>query len=293
MSQVLPDAWKRIHHLEIKARHLVDHVLSGQYMSVFKGVGLEFDEVRPYQEGDDERQIDWNVTARTGHLHIKRFVEEREQSLFLVVDTSSSLFFGSQRHLKTDLMLEFCALMAFSAMRNNDRVGLLSFDEELKTFLPPKKGKKHALRILRELMVEPERRERKSDLSAALKFVNHILHRRGIVFILSDFIETGSLYPLKVLSQRHDCVAVMLQDPLDLALPKTGLVALRDPETQNQRIFDLGSSRVRLAYQEKMQAHFSGLRQEFRQMKIDQIVLPTESESLVTALLKFYRFHHH
>jgi uncharacterized protein (DUF58 family) len=295
MSLPLPDIWKRIHRLEIKARHLVEHVLSGQYMSVFKGMGLEFDEVRPYQEGDDERQIDWNVTARTGHLHIKRFVEERELSIFLVVDVSPSVFFGSQKQLKTDLILEFAALMAFSAMRNNDRVGLLTFDQEVRTFLPPKKGRRHALHILRELMLQVNQvpdQPRSSDMTSALRYVNHILHRRGVVFLLSDFWETGSLFPLKVLSQRHDCIAVLPQDPLDLNLPTTGMVSLRDPESNRQRIFDFSSKRFRAAYQEQQTAHFLSLKQSLRQMGVDQIILPTETESLVTSLLKFYRFHH-
>lgn len=295
MTLPLPDTWKRIHRLEIKARHLVEQVLSGQYMSVFKGMGLEFDEVRPYQEGDDERQIDWNVTARTGHLHIKRFVEERELSLFLLVDVSPSLFFGSHNHLKTDLVLEFCALMAFSAMRNNDRVGLLTFDQATRTFLPPKKGRRHALHILREVMLQlnqPPEQPCGSDMTAALRYVNHFLHRRGVIFILSDFWQTGSLFPLKVLSQRHDCIAVLPQDPLDLALPPSGLVALKDPETQQQRIYDFSSKRLRERYQAEQQAHFQALNQSLRQMGVDKIVLPTENESLVTSLLKFYRFHH-
>jgi uncharacterized protein (DUF58 family) len=295
MTLPLPDTWKRIHRLEIKARHLVEQVLSGQYMSVFKGMGLEFDEVRPYQEGDDERQIDWNVTARTGHLHIKRFVEERELSLFLVVDVSPSVYFGSQKQLKTDLILEFCALMAFSAMRNNDRVGLLTFDQEIRTFLPPKKGRRHALHILREVMLQlsqPPELPRSTDMAAALRYVNHVLHRRGVIFILSDFWQTGSLFPLKVLSQRHDCIGVLPQDPLDLVLPKSGLVAVRDPESDQQRIFDFSSRRFRERYQSEQTAHFQTLKQSLRQMGVDQIVLPTETESLVTSLLKFYRFHH-
>ncbi len=292
MTQFLPEIWKRIHRLEIKSRHLVDQVLGGQYMSVFKGTGLEFDEVRPYQEGDDERQIDWNVTARTGHLHVKRFVEERERSLFLLVDTSSSIFWGSTQHLKHELMLEFCALMTFSAIRNNDRVGLLTFDDQIRTFLPPQKGRRHALRLLRELMTVPEQPMRQSHLETALDYLNPILRRRAIVFILSDFLQTGSLFPLKVLSQRHDCIAVLLQDPLQLALPSAGLVAVRDPESSACRILDLSSRRLRERYHVKMTAYFEQLRQDLRQMNVDHIVLPSEADSLIGVLLKFYRFHH-
>lgn len=292
MSMPLPDSWKRIHRLEIKARHLVEQVLGGQYMSVFKGSGLEFDEVRPYQEGDDERQIDWNVTARTGHLHIKRFVEERELSVFLVVDTSSSMFFGSCTHLKTDLVLEFCALMTFSAIRNNDRVGLLAFDHRIHTFLPPQKGRRHALRLLRELMLPPDASLRQSCLHTALRYLNHVLHRRAIIFILSDFFDVGSLFPLKALSQRHDCVAVLLQDPLDQHLPAAGLVAVRDPERYEEMLLDLSSSRMRQKYQKALTSHYQNLRQELKQMDVDQIVLSSDSESIIQALLKFYRFHH-
>ena len=292
MSEFLPELWKRIHRLEIKSRHLVDQVLGGQYMSVFKGSGLEFEEVRPYQEGDDERQIDWNVTARTGHLHVKRFIEERERSLFLLVDTSSSIFWGSGQRLKNEMMLEFCALMTFSAMRNNDRVGLLTFDNHIRTFLPPQKGRKHALRLLRELMTVPAEPHRESQLEKALHYLNPILRRRAIVFIISDFLQTGSLFPLKVLSQRHDCIAVLLQDPLELALPAAGLVAVRDPESAARRILDLSSRRVRASYQAEMAAYFQQLKQDLRQMDVDQIVLPGEADSLLGVLLKFYRFHH-
>lgn len=193
------ELWKNLRQVEISSRRLIDQLLSGQYTSVFKGIGLEFEEVRPYHEGDDERHIDWNVTARTGQVHIKRFIEEREQSIFLLVDISPSVFFGSSQRLKMDLAIEFAAVMAFSALRSNDRVGLMTFDSQVRQVIPPRKGRRHALRVLRELMAsfgqisqgEPQR----TDLSSALNYVNHILHRQGIIMVISDFIEGGDLFP--------------------------------------------------------------------------------------------------
>lgn len=304
------EIWKQIRQIEIKSSRMVDQLLSGQYMSVFKGIGLEFEEVRPYQEGDDERHIDWNVTARTDHIHIKRFVEERELSVFLVVDVSPSVFFGSRQRLKIDLAIELAAILAFSAMRNNDRVGLLSFDREVQQVIPPKKGRKHALRVIRELLMtlenpatdKPARSKsvsaqasteasEQSDLTSALNYLNHILHRRGIVFILSDFLNTGSLFPLRVLSRRHDCIAVRLNDPLEQQLPNVGWVRLRDPETGKKGLWNLSSKRIRRRFEKQVEEREARLQSEFQRMGVDQIQLSTDSESVWKALLKFYQLH--
>jgi len=288
------EIWKRIRQIEIKSSRLVDQMLSGQYTSVFKGVGLEFEEVRPYQEGDDERHIDWNVTARTGQVHIKRFVEERELSLFLLVDISPSVYFGSQQRLKMDLALETAAIMAFSALRNNDRVGLLTFDDQVRQVIPPRKGRSHALRVIRELMgafQQPVSELRGSQLTVALNYVNHILHRRGIIFILSDFLDTGSLFPLRVLNRRHDCIAVRLQDPMETALPDVGWVRLRDPETGKQALWNFGSARVRQDYADKTAAQEQALSEQFKRMGVDQILLRTDTDSVWQALLRFYQLH--
>lgn len=295
MTSVLhSEIWKRIRQIEITSARRVDQLLSGQYSSVFKGVGLEFEEVRPYQEGDDERHIDWNVTARTGQVHIKRFIEEREQSLFLLVDISPSVYFGSQRRLKMDLAIETAAIMAFSALRNNDRVGLLTFDDQVRQVIPPRKGRRHALRVIRELLVTLEHSHdtpRVTRLDLALDYVNHILHRRGILFVLSDFLETGSLFPLQVLSKRHDCIAVRLQDPSELALPDLGWVRLRDPESGRSALWDLGNPKVRQAYQAKALAREAALNDQFKRMGLDQILLQTQVDSVWQALLQFYQRH--
>lgn len=295
MTSVLhSDIWKRIRQIEIKSARLVDQMLSGQYASVFKGVGLEFEEVRPYQEGDDERHIDWNVTARTGQVHIKRFIEERELSLFLLVDVSPSVYFGSRQRLKMDLAIEMAAIMAFSALRNNDRVGLLTFDDQVRQVIPPRKGRRHALRVIRELLVSLEQSHdepRSTRLDKALDYVSHILHRRGILFVVSDFLETGSLFPLQVLNSRHDCIAVRLQDPHELSLPDLGWVRLRDPETGQSALWDLGNSRVRAAYEAKALERENALNARFKRMGVDQIVLQTDVDSVWQALLRFYQLH--
>lgn len=295
MTSVLhSEIWKRIRQIEIKSARLVDQMLSGQYASVFKGVGLEFEEVRPYQEGDDERHIDWNVTARTGQVHIKRFVEERELSLFLLVDISPSVYFGSRQRLKMDLAIEMAAIMAFSALRNNDRVGLLTFDDQVRQVIPPRKGRRHALRVIRELLVSLEQSHaepRVTRLDKALDYVSHILHRRGILFVVSDFLETGSLFPLQVLNSRHDCIAVRLQDPHELSLPDLGWVRLRDPESGQSALWDLSNARVRAAYEAKALAREGALNEQFKRMGVDQIVLQTDVDSVWQALLRFYQLH--
>ena len=287
------EIWKQIHRIEIKSRRLVDQLLNGQYQSVFKGVGLEFEEVRPYMEGDDERHIDWNVTARTGQLHIKRFIEERELSLFLLVDSSASVFWGSSQRLKMDLALEFAAVMAFSALRNNDRVGLLTIVSEVRTLLPPRKGRRHALRVVREMLAcfDQPPPQGKSNLDGALQTVSHLLNRRGIIFVISDFMDTGSLFRLSVLNRRHDCVAVRLLDPLDFELPDIGWVRLQDPETGQQQLMNLGSAKVRQQYAEKALAREEALNESLKRMSVDQISLRTDSDSIWKEMLRFYQRH--
>lgn len=292
-TELHSDVWKHIRRIEIHSRRLVDQMLSGQYVSVFKGLGLEFEEVRPYHEGDDERHIDWNVTARTGQIHVKRYIEERELSLFLLVDVSPSVYFGSRRRLKLDLAVEFAAIMAFSALRNNDRVGLLLFDDQVRKVIPPRKGRRHALRVIRELIAAlnrpEEQRQAGTDLPAALHYVNSILHRRGIVFVLSDFIDTGNLFPLKVLNRRHECVAVRLSDPIESELPDAGWVRLQDPESGRQQLWNLGDAKVREAFAAKAQERENALDDQFRRMGVEQVRLETPTDSVWKALLRFYQ----
>ncbi|PKL77507.1 MAG: DUF58 domain-containing protein [Candidatus Melainabacteria bacterium HGW-Melainabacteria-1] len=288
------DLWKHIRRIEITTRQTVNQLLSGQYVSVFKGLGLEFEEVRPYAEGDDERHIDWNVTARTGQVHVKRYIEERELSLFLLVDISPSVYFGSQRRLKLDLAIEFAAIMAFSALRNNDRVGLLLFDDSVRKVIPPRKGRRHALRVIRELLralEAPPVRAQNTELDGALHFVNSILHRRGIIFVVSDFLDTGNLFPLKVLNRRHECIAVRLRDPLENQLPDAGWVRLQDPESGQQQLWNFGDRRVRERFAERAIARDAALTEQFRRMGVDQVLLETSAESVWKELIRFYQGH--
>lgn len=290
------DIWKRIRRIEISSRRMVDQALSGQYSSVFKGLGLEFEEVRPYHEGDDERHIDWNVTARSGHLHVKRFIEERELSLFLLVDISPSVYFGSKRQFKLDLAIEFAAIMAFSALRNNDRVGLLLFDNKVRKVIPPRKGRRHALWIIRELLgalQNPDNEATETNLSEALHYVNQISHRRGIVFVLSDFINTGDLFALKVLNRRHECIAVHLRDPVEHELPDLGWLHLQDPESGQKKLVNLGSPQVRQTFIEQAHALEQNLIEQFRRMNVLYLKLSTETESVWKTLLQFYQKQHH
>jgi len=209
---------KQIRRIQIRTSHLVNDVLAGQYESVFKGQGMEFKEVREYQPGDDIRSIDWNVTARTGRPFVKLFTEERELTVMLVVDVSGSGIFGSQEKLKNEMAAELCALLAFSAIKNNDKVGLIMFTGDVEKYVPPKKGRPHVLRVIREVLYyEPVNRG--TDLVAALEFLNRVTTRRCVVFLVSDFMAEGYEKVLRVVSKRHDVIAVTITDPREEALP--------------------------------------------------------------------------
>ena len=288
-NQIPTELWKRIHRIEIKTRRLVNSILSGQYMSVFKGSGLEFQEVRPYQEGDDERYIDWNVTARSGDLYVKQFIEERELNILFLVDISPSLYFGSQSQLKLEQLIELFASVAFSALRNNDQVGLLTFDDEVRSFYAPKKGRRHVLRLIRELLMvyhnPPEKR--KTNIEAALKYVNRVVRRRSVIFILSDFLDKDFFFPMKVLAQRHDCIAVVSRDIRDSTLPSIGLVELSDPETGETLLVDLGNKKLRERFQNQTIQFYATLEQQLRRIGLDLIVLDT-SKSILKPLISFF-----
>lgn len=293
-DKIPTELWKRIHRIEIKTRRLVNTILSGQYMSVFKGSGLEFQEVRPYQEGDDERYIDWNVTARTGDLYVKQFIEERELNILFLVDISPSLYFGSQSQLKLEQMIELFSSVAFSALRNNDQVGLLTFDEEVCSFYAPKKGRRHILRLIRELLMvynQPPT-NRKTNIESALKYVNRILRRKSVIFILSDFLDKDFYFPLKVLAQRHDCIAVISRDIRDSTLPPIGLVELVEPETGETLLIDLKNKKLREKFQNQTIHFYSNLEQRLRRMGMDLIVLDT-SKSILKPLISFFNRRKH
>lgn len=212
----------KIRRIEISTNRRVQSVLAGEYHSVFKGQGIEFDEVRPYQTGDDVRTIDWKVTARTGDLHVKRYSEERELTVMLVVDVSGSGLFGTGSAFKGEMAVELSALLAFSAIRNNDRVGLILFSDRIERVIPPKKGRNHILRLIREILTHGVT-GRGTDLAGALEFTRRLLTRQAVVFVLSDFLAPDFERPLRVLNQRHDLIALQVLDPRELELPRMGL----------------------------------------------------------------------
>ncbi len=286
--------WKTIRHIEIQAQRRINQLLSGQYHSTFKGSGLEFEEVTPYHEGDDERHIDWNVTARTGTLHVKRFIEEREMSLFLVVDNRLAMRFGSRQRLKQDLTVEFSALIAFSALRNQDRVGLVTFGPGPHLMLPARRGRQHALLLIRQLLNPLDRPVKDQDtLDSTLQKLNHLMKRRGIVFVLSDFMDVGSLDTLKYLNQRHECIAVQLKDPLEESLPDVGWVNFQDPESGQQRLINTSDARVRQRYAEARQAQEEALQARFKLQGLDHLQLRTSDPDVWKPLLRYYRQRQH
>ena len=228
---------KKIRRLDIRTKRLVNDIFSGEYHSVFKGRGMEFSEVREYVVGDDIRTIDWNVTARTGHPHVKVFEEERELTVMLMVDVSSSGEFGTATQMKRDIALEICALLAFSAIENNDLVGLIMFTDKVEKVVMPKKGRKHVLRLLRELLYfEPQDTE--TDLAMPLEYLNRITKRRAIVFMVSDFMGSGYEKPMTIAAKKHDLVPIVVTDPREEELPRIGLVELEDAETGQTVVVD-------------------------------------------------------
>ena len=238
---------KKVRKIEIKTRRLSDHIFSGEYHSSFKGRGMTFSEVRQYQFGDDIRSIDWNVTARYNEPYIKVFEEERELTMMLVVDISGSESFGTRQQFKRDILTEISATLAFSAIQNNDKVGLLLFSDEIELFIPPKKGKTHVLRIIREL-IEFKPQSRKTDLTQALRYFSNVTKKKAIVFILSDFIDTGYDSALKIVGKKHDVTGIRVYDKLETELPKLGMVPMRDAESGQIKLVNTNSRSVRSNY---------------------------------------------
>ncbi|WKK65840.1 DUF58 domain-containing protein [Lutimonas zeaxanthinifaciens] len=241
---------KKVRKIEIKTRRLSDHIFSGEYHSSFKGRGMTFSEVRQYQYGDDIRSIDWNVTARYNEPYVKIFEEERELTMMLVVDISGSESFGTTEQFKREILTEISATLAFSAIQNNDKVGLLLFSDEIELFIPPKKGKTHVLRIIREL-IEFEPKSKKTDLTHALKYLSNVMKKKAIVFILSDFIDTGYDNALKIVGKKHDVTGIRVYDKLETEMPKLGMVPMRDAETGKIVLVNTNSKRVRTNYRAK------------------------------------------
>lgn len=278
---------RRVRRLEIRTRRLVEESLAGSYHSVFRGRGMEFSEVREYVPGDDVRSIDWNVSARTGHPHVKKFTEERELTVMLMVDLSGSGLFGTGTSTKRQMAAEISALLAFSAIRNNDRVGLLLFTDRVELFLPPRKGREHGLRVLREVLtVEPEGRG--TRIGAALEYLQQVVRKRAVVFLVSDFQDAEYERTMRVVARKHDLVAVGVSDPREEALPSVGLVAVEDPETGEVGLIDTGSARVRRAYAEAGAGARARLRDSVRRMGVDLLELST-GEPYEKPLIRFFR----
>lgn len=278
---------RRVQRLEIHTRKLVDESLAGSYHSVFRGRGMEFAEVREYEPGDDVRTIDWNVSARMGHPFVKKFTEERELTVFLAVDASASERFGTAAARKLELAAEVSALLAFSAIRNNDRVGLLLFTDRVETFVSPRKGREHGLRVLRELLAyEPAGRG--TDISGALEVFRRVVTKRSVVFLVSDFQDDGYERILRVVSRKHDVVAIVVSDPREETLPNVGLIAVEDPETGERSVMDTGSAAVRRRYAAAAAADRDRTRETIRRIGLDALELTT-GEPYDLALVRFFR----
>jgi uncharacterized protein (DUF58 family) len=278
---------RQIRRLQLKARRAVEDLLGGEYHSVFKGTGIAFEDVREYQPGDDIRTIDWNVTARMGHPFIKRFVEERELTVVLVVDCSASQQFGTRFQQKREVAAELAAVIAFSAISNNDKVGLLQLTDRVEKFVPPRKGIRHVLRLIRDILFfQPQHRG--TSLREALDYLNRVLHRRTIVFLLSDFLDRDFERSLKRTGRRHDLIAVRITDPREEELPPVGLLELEDAETGERVLLDTGSRAVRAAYAAAAERRRDVLRQLTRSAGIDLVEVATDGTHL-DALIRFFK----
>jgi uncharacterized protein (DUF58 family) len=278
---------KRIRKIEIVTERLVRDRMAGQYHSVFKGRGIAFSEVRHYTPGDDVRFIDWNVSARMNDVFVKLFTEEREMTVMLLVDMSASGRFGSRVREKRDLAAEIAAVLAFSAIRNNDRVGLIIFTDEVERFVPPKKGKRHVLRVVSEIL-SYDPKSRRTSLGAGLEFLGHVARRRAVAFLISDFLEPLSGYerPLRIASRRHDLVPVSVSDPLEEVLPNVGLVELEDPETGGTLVFDTSGPEA-AAFARAARAEAEARRALFKRLSMDAIDVRTDRPYL-PALTSFF-----
>lgn len=279
---------KKVRKIEIKTKGLSKHLFSGEYHSAFKGRGMSFSEVRDYQFGDDVRNIDWNVTARSGGgAFIKVFEEERELTVMILVDVSASVFFGTQEQMKNEIITEISAVLAFSAITNNDKVGAILFSDKIEKFIPPKKGKSHILRIIRELL-NSKPTASKTDLSVALQYLNNILKKRSTAFILSDFISEDYEQSLNITARRHDIIGLHLYDPMEKELPNIGLVQIKDRERGEVKVIDTSSKKVRTKYQEWWTNHLSVFENRFKKSGADTLSLATD-ESYVKVLYRFFK----
>lgn len=278
----------KVRQIEIYTHRLVNDVMAGSYHSTFKGRGMEFEEVREYNPGDDVRSIDWNVTARTGVPHIKRFREERELTVMLMVDLSGSTDFGSSDESKGELAAEICAILAFSAIKNNDRVGLLIFTDRVEKFIPPKKGKNHVLRVVREVLYHKPY-HRKTSVPAAVEHIMTVLKRKSVIFLLSDFLPGNGLRrPLAALNNRHDLIALRIRDARESELPAMGLVQFQDPETGEIAFVDTFDRRFRQRFADLARKQQQEISSVFKQLRIDCVDVTT-GQPYIEAMIQLFR----
>ena len=283
---------KKIRQIQIRTSHQVTEVMAGEYKSAFKGRGMEFDEVRQYQPGDDVRTIDWNVTARTGHPYIKRFVEERELTVMLMVDASSSGSFGSITCSKNEVAAELAALLAYSAIRNNDQVGLIIFTDQIEKYVPPKKGRQHVLRVIREILFFNKPEHGATNITTALEYLQKICTRRSVVFLISDYLSEGYDKALLLASKRHDLIPVTITDPREVALPDVGLLDLMDAETGERILIDTHDAKVRKAFAFLGSNEREERSKKFRQASAESLDIRTDS-SYVDELIRFFKRREH
>ncbi len=278
---------KKVRKIEIKTRRLSDHIFSGEYHTSFKGRGMTFSEVRPYQYGDDIRAIDWNVTARYNEAHVKVFEEERELTMMLMVDISGSESFGSKNQFKEDVVTEIAATMAFSATQNNDKIGLILFSDQIELYIPPKKGKSHVLRIIREL-IEFDPKSQKTDVAQALKFLSSTQKKKAIVFLISDFLSEDYEHTLKIASKKHDITGIRVYDIRDQKMPNIGMVPMCDAETGQTQLINTNSKSIRMAYENHYQNQLAYFKDTFSKCGAG-VVNTRVDESYVTKLLGYFK----
>ena len=277
---------KKVRLIEIKTRHIVNNIFGGEYHSAFKGMGMEFAEVREYYPGDDIRAIDWNVTARTGKPFIKKYDEERELTVMLIVDVSASGFFGTGESLKSDIMIELASILSFSAIKNNDKVGLLLFSDKIEEFIPPKKGKSHVLRVIRE-MIYHKAKDRKTDISIALEHIQKVLKRKSIIFLLSDFWDDSYQQTMKLINKKHDLINIQILDKAEIAIPKLGMVKFHDAETQKSAWIDTNNKQVQNISTKYIQNKNKVIKEFCKKNKIDFILIDT-AEGYLNPLEQFF-----
>ncbi len=278
---------KQVRQIEIRTKGLVNQVFSGEYHSVFKGRGMEFSEVREYQFGDDIRSIDWNVTARFGHPFIKIFEEERELTVMLMVDLSGSLIFGTVDKTKQTVAAELSAILAFSALKNNDKVGLILFTDKIEKFVPPRKGRKHVLRIIREVLsFQPVGKS--TNIKGALEYLNSTIKKKSILFLLSDFMDEGYEKILRIVGKKHDLIGIVLQDQRENELPKMGLVKLADAETGEERWIDTNNKKIRDMLKQRREELIKKRKWLFLSSRLDSIEVRT-GQNYITPLVQFFR----